>query len=134
MASNLKYAVLLKNARLNQITSQISTSGVLDIYSGTQPANPDTALSGNTLLASLALSSTFASGAASGVLTANTISADTSADNTGTATWGSLMTSGGTRIVDFSVGTSGADLNMNTTSIVAGANVSVTSLTITAGN
>lgn len=134
MASNLKYAVLLKNARLNQITSQISTSGLLSIYSGTQPTNPDTALSGNTLLAQLALSSTFAAGAASGVLTANTITTETSANATGTATWGTLTTSGGTRIVDFSVGTSGADLNLNTTSIVSGASVAVSSLTITSGN
>jgi len=32
------------------------------------------------------------------------------------------------------VGTSGADLNLNTTSIVSGAQVSVSSLTITSGN
>ena len=134
MASNLKYAVLLKNARLNQITSQISTSGLLSIYSGTQPTNPDTALSGNTLLAQLALSSTFAAGAASGVLTASSITTESSANATGTAAWGTLTTSGGTRIVDFSVGTSGADLNLNTTSIVAGASVAVSSLTITSGN
>ena len=133
MASNLKYAVTLKNARLDAITTAISTSGLLSIYTGTQPTNPDTALSGNTLLAQLALSSTFAPGSSAGVLTANTITSAT-AGNTGTATWGTLTTSGATRKVDFSVGTSGADLNLNTTSIVSGASVSVTSLTITAGN
>lgn len=133
MASNLKYAVALKNLRLNQITSQINTSGLLSIYTGTQPTNPDTALSGNTLLASLACSSTFAAGASGGILTASTITSAT-AGNTGTATWGSLTTSGGTRIVDFSIGTSGADLNLNSTSISSGATVSVTSLTITSGN
>lgn len=134
MASNLKYAVTLKNAKLDAITTAISTSGLLRIYSGTQPTNPDTALSGNTLLAELALSSTFAAGASSGVLTASAITADSSADNTGTATWGTLTTSGGTRKVDFTVGTSGADLNLNTTSIVSGAQVSVSSLAITAAN
>ena len=134
MASNLKYAVALKDARLDAITTQISTSGLLRIYSGTQPTNPDTALSGNTKLAELALSSTFAAGSSSGVLTANTITSETSADNTGTATFFSLTTSGGTRIVDGSVGTSGADMTLNTTSIVAGAAVSCSSLTITAGN
>lgn len=134
MSSNLKYAVTLKNARLDAITTAIGTSGLLRIYSGTQPTNPDTALSGNTVLAELALSSTFAAGASSGVLTASTITADSSADATGTATFFSLLTSGGTRKVDGSVGTSGADLNLNTTSIVLGAQVSVSSLTITAGN
>ncbi|WP_020469722.1 hypothetical protein [Zavarzinella formosa] len=134
MASNLKYAVTTKNAKLDAITSAIGASGLLRIYSGTQPTNPDTALSGNTVLAELALSSTFAAGASGGVLTANSISSDTSADNTGTATFFSLLTSGGTRKVDGSVGTSGADLNLNTTSIVSGAQVSVSSLAITSGN
>ncbi|WP_020467881.1 hypothetical protein [Zavarzinella formosa] len=134
MASALKYAVTLKNAKLDAITTAIGTSGLLRIYSGTQPTNPDTALSGNTVLAELALSSTFAAGASGGVLTASSISSDTSADNTGTATFFSLLTSGGTRKVDGSVGTSGADLNLNTTSIVSGAQVSVSSLTITSGN
>lgn len=134
MASALKYAVTLKNAKLDQITSAISTSGLLRIYSGTQPTNPDTALSGNTVLAELALSSTFAAGSSGGVLTASAITNDSSADNTGTATFASLLTSGGTRKVDMSVGTSGADLNLNTTSITSGAAVSVSSLTITSGN
>jgi hypothetical protein len=134
MASNLKYAVTLKNAKLDAITTAIGASGLLRIYSGTQPTNPDTALSGNTVLAELALSATFAAGSSSGVLTANSITADSSADATGTATFASLLTSGGTRKVDMSVGTSGADLNLNTTSIVSGAQVSVSSLTITAAN
>ncbi len=134
MPSNLKYAVTLKNARLDAITSAVGTGGLLRIYSGTQPTNPDTALSGNTLLAELALSSALAAAASAGVLTANAITADSSADNTGTATFGSLLTSGGTRKADFTVGTSGSDLNLNTTSIVSGAQVSVSSLTITGGN
>lgn len=133
VASNLKYAVALKNARLNLINTQIGSSGLLSIYSGTQPTNPDTALSGNTLLASLALSATFAPSASGGVLTANAITSAT-ASATATATWATLTTSGGTRIVDMSVGTSGADLNLSTTSIVSGATVAVSSLTITSGD
>jgi hypothetical protein len=134
MANNLKYAVSLKNAKLDQITSAVGSSGLFRIYSGTQPTNPDTALSGNTVLAELTLNATFAPGASSGVLTLNAITADSSADNTGTATFGSFLTSGGTRKVDFTVGTSGADLNLNTTSIVSGAQVSCSSFTITSGN
>jgi hypothetical protein len=135
MASNWKVAVTAKNAGLDaKYTTAIGASGLLRIYSGTQPTNPDTALSGNTLLAELALSSTFAPGASSGVLTASTITADSSADNTATATFFSLLTSGGVRKADGTVGTSGADLNLNTTSIVSGAQVSVSSLTITSGN
>ena len=133
MASNLKYAATTKNNKLNQITTSIGTSGNLVIYSGTQPTNPDTGLSGNTVLATLPLSATFAAGASGGVLTANTITSAT-ASATGTATFFSLQTSGAVRIVDGTVGTSGSDLNLNTVSIVSGANVAVSSLTITSAN
>lgn len=133
MASNLKYAVALKNARENLISSQIGASGNLLIYTGTQPTNPDTALSGNTLLVTLPCSATFAPSASGGVLTANSITSAL-AVATGTATWGALVTSGGTRIVDFSIGTSGADLNLATTSIVTNATISVSSFVITSAN
>jgi hypothetical protein len=134
MASNLNYKTTLRNAHLDAITAAIGSNGLLRMYSGTQPADADTGLSGNTLLAELALSSTAAPSASGGVLTLNSITPDSSADNSGTATWGSLTASGGTRIVDFSIGTSGADLNLNTVSIIAGAQVSVSSFAITAGN
>lgn len=134
MASNLKYKGTLKNARLDQITSALGASALLRLYSGTQPTNPDSALSGNTLLAEQACSATFAAAASGGVLTANAITADSSADATGTATWGTLCKADGTRIIDFSVGTASADLILNTTSIVAGAQVSTSSLTITHNN
>jgi hypothetical protein len=134
MPNNVKFAVALKNLQLDQITSQIGTSGLVRIYSGTQPTNPDTALSGNTLLAELPCSATFAPSASGGVLTANAITSDSSADATGTASFASLLTSGGVRKIDFTVGTSGSDLNMNSVAISSGAQVSISSLTVTAGN
>lgn len=135
MASNIKYAVLTKNAKLNQISSQIGTSGFLKGYSGTQPANADTALSGNTLLFNLPLSATAFAAASGGVLTANAISTESSADNTGTCTWASLVKSDNTtRICDMSAGTSGADLTLNSASITAGAQISCSGFTITSAN
>lgn len=133
MAANLKYAVALKNAKLNQIASQIGNAGVLNIYTGTQPTNPDTALSGNTLLAALTCGTPFAPNASGGVLTANAITSAT-AGNTGTATFFRLTTSGATAIVDGSVGTASADLVLTSTSITSGQTVSVSSLTITSAN
>lgn len=130
----LSYRTVLRNNRMDQLTSNIAASGLIRIYSGTPPVDVNTALAGNTLLAELACSATFAAAAAGGVLTANAITADSSADATGTATFFRITTSGGTAIIQGSVGTSGADLNFNTTSIVAGAQVSITSLTITEGN
>jgi hypothetical protein len=134
MPSNLKYKTSNRNNQLDEITGDIGSNGLLRIYDGTQPTNVDTSLGAQTLLAELALSATAASAASSGVLTLSSITPDSSANATGTATWGALTTSGGTRIADFSVGTSGSDLNLNTTSIVSGAQVSVSSFQITGGN
>lgn len=130
----ISYAVTLKNLRLDQITSQISTSGLLRVYSGSVPTNADTALGAQVLLAELPCSATFAAGASGGTLTANAITTDASADATGTAAFFRLTTSGGTSKVQGSVGAGSGDLSLNTTSIVAGAAVSVSSMVITAGN
>ena len=116
---------------LDSIDTSIGASGLLRIYDSTQPTNVATALGAQVKLAELALSATAFGAAAAGVLTANAISNDASADATGTATWGTLTTSAGVRIVDFSVGTSGADMNFNSVAFQAGATVSVSSLTIT---
>jgi hypothetical protein len=130
----LSYKTSLRNTRGDDITTAIGSNGKLRIYSGTPPADVNTALGSNTLLADLALSTTFAGATSGGVLTANAITNDSAADATGTATFFRLLTSGLTAIVQGTVGTSGADLNLNTTSIVANAAVSVTSFVITEGN
>jgi len=122
-----------RNDGLARITTDIGTSGLLRIYNGTQPATADAALSGNTLLAQLALSATAAAAPSAGVLTANAISDDASADATGTQTWATLTTSAGVRIVDMSCGNGSGDLNLSGT-ITAGGTVSVSSLTITDNN
>jgi hypothetical protein len=109
-------------------------SGHLRIYTGSQPAL-NGAVSG-TLLADLTFGATaFAGSSASAgtvTATANSITADSSADATGTAGYFALVKSDGTTVVATgTVGTSGADLNLNSTAISAGAAVSVSSFTIT---
>ena len=131
MANNPHYSQANRHTFLDAITTSIGASGFLRIYDGTQPTNVATALGAQVKLAELALSAIFAPAASAGVLTANAITTDASADATGTATWGTLTTSGGTRVVDFSVGTSGADLNLNSVSITVGGSVAVSALTIT---
>lgn len=127
----LGYSTALRNAQLDEITTAIGTSGLLRIYDGSRPATGGTA---TTLLAELALSATAAGAASSAVLTFSAVTNDSSANATGTATWFRIVTSGGTHVIDGNVGTSGSDLNFNTVSFVSGAVISVTSLTITAGN
>ena len=109
-------------------------AGSLRIYSGTAPADADTALSGNTLLAQLTLSSTgFASstdGTGKATAAANSITTDSSADASGTATFCRMYTNGGTCVWQGTVGTSGSNLNLVTTSIVATQPVSCSSFTM----
>lgn len=124
--------VTLRDNMLDEITARAGASALLRIYDGARPA---TGGSATTLLAELTCNATFAAGASSGVLTLNAITADPSANATGTATWFRIVQSGGsTHVFDGNVAASASDLNLNTTSIVAGANVSITSFTITAPN
>lgn len=128
----LGYATGVRNAKLDAITTFAGNGAKLRIYSGSRPATGGTA---TTLLAELTCGTPFASASASGVLTLSTITNDASADATGTATWFRIVKSDGTtHVMDGNVGTSGSDLNLNTTSIVAGGPVAVSSFTITDGN
>jgi hypothetical protein len=120
---------------MNEVTADIDagTAGKLRIYNGTRPATGGTA---TTLLAELTLSVTSFGAASAGVITANAITQDSSANATGTATWFRITTSAGAAVLDGSVGvtSSGEDLELNSVSIGIGNIVDVTSLTITEGN
>ncbi len=125
----------LSNAGVNAGVDAICTllnTGYIKIYNGSQPATADTAVSGQTLGATLRFGSTAFGSSSAGVATANTITSDTNAAATITATWARLLKSDGTTVVvDCSVGTSGADINLATTSIVSGATVAISAMTYT---
>ena len=126
------FATGLRNAMADAITTYAGGSALLRIYDGSRPATGGTA---TTLLAELTCNATFAPAASGGVLTLNAIAQDSSANATGTATWARIVKSDGTtHVMDMSVATSGSDLNMNTTSLVAGGPVAVTSGSLTIGN
>lgn len=131
MANSPRYKESDRNVFLDSIDTTIGASGFLRFYDGTQPTNVATALGAQVKLAELPLSATAFGAAAAGVLTANAITTDASADATGTASWATLTTSAGVRVVDCSVGTSGADITVNSTAFSAGAAVSCSALTIT---
>ena len=131
----LKYSTTLRNAQLDAITTAVGTSGILRIYSGSRPANVAAAITGTLLAECVCNASAFAAAASSGVLTANAIANDSSANASGTASHYRLFQSNGTTaVIDGDVSTSGADLNLDNTSINSGQVVSITSFTITAGN
>lgn len=128
----LQFSVALQNARANDITTQVGNAGFLEIFTGAAPANCGTATSG-TKLCSLPLGSPFAAGASAGVLTP-TLPTTENALATGTAGyWRIFKTDDTTCVLQGSVGTSGADLNLNTLAIVSGGPVVITSFTITEG-
>lgn len=138
MANDFVISNAAAKASLDAVVAQLDagTAAVWNIYSGTPPADVDAALSGNTLLAQLTMNAT-SYGAAADLapgarVTANAITADSSADATGTATFYRQLTqNAGTVVTQGTVGTATSDLILNTTAITAGSQVSVTASTIT---
>ncbi len=129
MATNLKVSIAAANTALNALAA-LANGGYIDVYATAQPSTPETA-PGGTALATLVLGSTAFAAASGGVLTANAISPVTIA-NTGTALWFRATESDhATPLWDGDIGTSGADMILAATLLVAGARLSVSSLTIT---
>jgi len=134
VANNPQLTNLSASAAADAVVDKVdqgSGPGKLRIYDGTQAATADTAIGAQVLLAELTFGDPAFGAASNGVATANAITADSSANATGTASWFRVVDSDNTAIFDGTVGTSSADLILNTTSIVSGAEVSVSALTYT---
>lgn len=131
MANNPHFLATTRNAWLNQITTDLGTAAIWRIYAGVQPADVSSAITAaNVVVASCPGASTNAfAAAAAGSMTANAISNDTNATG-GTAAWFSIVKSTGLRVADGSIGTSGADLNLNSVTIATGATLSITAFSI----
>jgi hypothetical protein len=129
MALNPKYSSETVNAEADALAGLLD-NGYLRVYDGTQPATADTAITTQTLLAELRFSPTSAPPAVDGLLTFEPITADASANATGTATWARALTSFEDAVMDGSVGTAAADFIINDTAITAGAQVSCAGLTL----
>jgi hypothetical protein len=139
MAANPMVSMLGARAALDALLAKLNvggTAGRIKIFSGAMPATAETADSG-TLLSTLTLSVTaFPASADPGTTglataTANAITSDTNAAATGTAGYFRAYDSAGVCIVQGTVGTSLADMILNTTSIAAGATVAITSWVVT---
>lgn len=129
MSNTAKLTAARKNTMANALATSLN-SGYLRIYSGTEPATADTALSGNTLLAELRFNATAAPSAVNGLLTFNAITSDASNNASGTATFFRAFRSDGTTVeIQGSVGTSGTALVMASTTITAGGTTAVSSFT-----
>ena len=120
------YTTAVKNARLDAVTAQIDAgagAGKLEIGTTGMAS----------VLATITLGDPSAAAASGGVLTFSGFPrSDTSADATGTAAAARIRDSNNTDLVTgLTVGTSGSDINLDSTSITAGQTVTITSATIT---
>jgi hypothetical protein len=122
--ANLRYATARRNAMMDDVRAALA-GGSIQVRSGTQPANANTAATG-TLLATLTLASPAGAVSSGGTFTFGTITSGT-AVATGTAAWARMLQSDGTTVVgDMDVGTSGATFILDTVSIVSGGTVAAT--------
>lgn len=135
----IQYGVAARNARLDAIETAVGTAPILELRSGTKPANCATADSG-TLLATASLPSDWLAAASSG-------------SKAKAGTWsltGHSNAAGGTAIGHFRIKDSGGtvchiqgsvtvtggggDMTVDNTSIASGQAVSISSFTLTEGN
>lgn len=133
MPTNLKYSNGTRNAQQNGLITYAGSGSKINIYSGAQPANANTAISGQTLLVTLTVSGSFGTDS-NGTITLSTVTNGT-AVATGTASFFRITQSNGlTVVMDGSVATSDADLVLNNTSIATGQVVSISAGTIIRAN
>jgi hypothetical protein len=116
------YTTAVKNARLNAVANEIGNSGKLEIGTSGMAA----------VLATFTLNSPAAGSASSGVLTLSGFPKTVAASSSGTAAAARIRKSDNTDVITgLTVGTSAADIILDSTSITSGQNVTINSATIT---
>jgi hypothetical protein len=136
MASDVRITNAVRSAMCDALVDLLDAgagAATIKIYTegSGRPAGPSTAISDQTLLATLTCSDPAFGAASNGVATASAITSDSSADDTGTATWARIADSNGLAIVDVEVGTAAADLILDDVTITAGQTVACSALTVT---
>lgn len=125
-----------QNAAMDAVTALINatSAGSINEYDGTIPTNANTAISGQTLLATLTFSADAFGDAVAGVATAATITGDSSVDADGTATWARILDGAGATVFDCDIGTIAAAVAVirhNAVAFVSGGTVDVDTMTLT---
>jgi hypothetical protein len=126
----IQYSVTHRTNAMTQLATDVGTSAVIKIWTGTVPANCGTTDSG-TLLVTFAGNVTQFGTAATGVLTVSAV-ANAVAGNTGTAGYFRIYPSAATGTNAVMQGTVGVDMTLTNTSIASGQTCAFTSMTVTA--
>jgi hypothetical protein len=123
------YNTTLKNTRMTSVVTAIDNGGAGSLLFGAVGG-----FTGGNLLAVILFASTCGT-VSGGVLTfSSTPLVDASANNTGTATQAEVEDGVGHVVISgLTVGTSASDINLSSTSIVAGQSVTITAATVTHG-
>lgn len=127
----------VRNATLDAWETAIGTGAIVRIYGGSVPADEAASLGSATLLAGFALASDWASAAASGSKSLSgtplSTTGETAAGTGTTATFYRVYASDGTTCHEQgTVGTSGADMTIDSATIADGQTVRITSWSKTA--
>lgn len=120
----VRLSVALQSACITPILTALDAGpgpAIIEIYNGTIPATAATAITSQTKLGTLTCSDP-AGSVTDGMLTLSAITQDSSADNSGTATWARIKDSTGATVADIDITTTGGGgtLQMNNIAIVAG--------------
>jgi hypothetical protein len=130
----IQFSTAVRDARLDQIETTIGTSAVIRIFTGSPPANCAAADSG-TILATVNCPTDWMAAASGGSKAKSGTWEDLSADNTGTAGHFRVYDSGVTTChMQGTVGTSGTDMIVNSTSFTSGQPFTINTFTLTDGN
>ena len=117
---------------ISSSASSVACDAVVDLIdSGATSGTLEIIDVSNNVLASMEFSDPAFGSASGGIATASTIATETSAVLTGTASNFRIKNSDDVIILSGSVGTSGEDINLNTTSITQGDQITITSMTVT---
>jgi len=129
----IQYSLTHRTNAMSTLNTDIGSSAVIKIFTGSAPANCGTADTGTVLVTFAGNAGGFGTAAAQ-VLTASAVASATAA-NTGTAGYFRIYPSAATTtnaVVQGTCGTSGADMILTNTSINSGQTCNFTSLTVTA--
>jgi hypothetical protein len=128
----LYYSNATRHAQNEGLITYAATNSQFNLYSGTQPANANTAITTQVLLVSMPIAGVFGTDT-NGTLTLGAVT-QTNAAASGTASFFRIFKSDNSVVMDGSVGLSSADLILNSVDIVAGQSVDITAGTIIRGN